>query len=76
MKELIVFFEKLNCLYKYQYRFRSGHSRNQALFEMIENIRKALDLHKFACSIFLGLQKAFDTVNHEIILEKLEHYRT
>ena len=37
-------------------------------------IRKALDSGKFACGIFVDLQKAFDTVNHDILLTKLEHY--
>ena len=68
------FLEKFNCFYKYQYGFRKGHSTNHALIEITEKIRKALDSRKFACGIFVDLQKAFDTVNHEILLEKLEHY--
>ena len=68
------FLEKFNCLYKYQYGFRRGHSTNHALIEITEKIRKALDSKKFACGIFVDLQKAFDTVNHDILLKKLEHY--
>ena len=37
-------------------------------------IREALDNSSFACGIFIDLQKAFDTVDHEILLIKLEHY--
>ena len=37
-------------------------------------IRSALDNSNFACGIFIDLQKAFDTVNHKILLKKLEHY--
>ena len=37
-------------------------------------IREALDNGKFACGIFIDLQKAFDTVDHHILLKKLEHY--
>ena len=37
-------------------------------------IRNALDKGKFACGAFIGLQKAFDTVNHGILLSKLNHY--
>ena len=68
------FLEKFNCLYKYQFGFRKSHSTNHALIEITEKIRKALDSRKFACGIFVDLQKAFDTVNHEILLKKLEHY--
>ena len=68
------FLEKYKCLYKYQFGFRKSHSTNHALIEITEKIRKALDNRKFACGIFVDLQKAFDTVNHEILLKKLEHY--
>ena len=37
-------------------------------------IRNALDNGKFACGVFIDLQKAFDTVNHDILLSKLNHY--
>ena len=37
-------------------------------------IRNALDNSKFACGIFVDFQKAFDTVDHNVLLEKLEHY--
>ena len=40
----------------------------------MEAIMKALDDSSFACSIFVGLQKAFDTMNHSILLGKLCHY--
>ena len=68
------FLEKYNCIYKYQYGFRRSHSTNHALIEITEKVRKALDSGKFACGIFVDLQKAFDTVNHDILLNKLEHY--
>ena len=41
---------------------------------MTELIRKALDEDKFACGVFIDLQKAFDTVDHNILLSKLYHY--
>ena len=47
---------------------------NHALIEITEKVRKALDSGKFACGIFIDLQKSFDTVNHNILLTKLEHY--
>ena len=41
---------------------------------MTESIMNSLDNKKFGCAIFLDVQKAFDTVNHQILLDKLEHY--
>ena len=41
---------------------------------MTETIRHSLDNKRFGCGIFIDLQKAFDTVNHQILLFKMEHY--
>ena len=41
---------------------------------MTETIRSALGLGKVTCGIFIDLQRAFDPVNHEILIKKLEHY--
>ena len=46
----------------------------QGLVYITENIRKALDNKNYACGVFVDLQKAFDTVNHNILLKKLDHY--
>ena len=68
------FLEKYKCIYKLQFGFRSKHSTNHALIEITESIRKALDEGKFVCGVFVDFQKAFDTVNHEILIGKLTHY--
>ena len=68
------FLEKCKCIFHRQFGFRQKHSTNHALLEITENIRKALDTGKFACGIFIDLQKAFDTVNHNILIDKLKHY--
>ena len=41
---------------------------------MTEHIRESIDNGKYGCGVFIDLKKAFDTVNHEILLSKLEHY--
>ena len=45
-----------------------------ALIDLTETIKKALNDNRFACGVFLGFKKAFDMVNHKILLKKLEHY--
>ena len=41
---------------------------------LIENIEKAIDNKMFVCGVFVDLQKAFDTVDHNILLHKISHY--
>ena len=51
-----------------------GHSTAQAIAELTDTLRKAIDKNLYTCGIFLDFSKAFDTVNHEILLKKLESY--
>ena len=68
------FLEKCNCLYKKQFGFRNSHLTNHALISITEKIRESLDNNEYSCGVFLDFQKAFDTVNHNILLKKLHHY--
>ena len=68
------FLEEFKCIYSLQFGFRKKHSTNHALIQITETIRQALDDKKMACGVFVDLQKAFDTVNHDILIAKLEHY--
>ena len=63
-----------NTLYDLQFGFRKGTSTTHALVNLVENIKKSLDNKTNACGVFGDLQKAFDTVNHKILLDKLYHY--
>ncbi len=71
---LYSFLELHECIYELQFGFRTKHSTNHALMSLTESVRSALDNSNFACGIFVDFQKAFDTVDHNILLHKLEHY--
>jgi len=68
------FLESNKCLYDMQFGFRQKHSTNHALLSMCQQIRETIDKGNLAVGVFVDFQKAFDTVNHEILLRKLEHY--
>ena len=62
-----------NIFYTHQFRFRASHSVDHALICKTELMKNALDNKRYGCCAFIDLQKAFDTVNHQIFLAKLEH---
>lgn len=66
------FLERFNVLSECQYGFRTNRSTSQALMESIERIIDAIDNQQHAIGIFIDLKKAFDTINHNILLYKLE----
>jgi len=67
-KRLYNFLEVDKILYEFQFGFRKHHSTILALMEVLDNIYHHLDKHEFIIGIYLDLQKAFDTVNHDILL--------
>ena len=73
-KRLSNFLDINNLIYSLQFGFQQKHSPNHALINLTESIRQTLDEGSFGCGIFADLQKAFDIVNHKILLHKLEFY--
>ena len=73
-KKLISYVNKIGILDEHQFGFRKNHSTNFALIDLVDKITKALDNREFAVGVFLDLSKAFDTANHSLLLQKLEHY--
>ena len=72
--QLYEYFNKINLLYKSQYGFRTLHSTELASLEIIDIIGKDLDNGKLPIGVFLDLSKAFDTLDHTILLDKLLYY--
>ena len=71
---VIEFLDENNILYEYQFGFRKNHSTSHAIITLVERVTKALDTGKYVVGVFLDLKKAFDTVDHAILLRKLECY--
>ena len=71
---LINFLNKINMLSNNQYGFRKKPSTDYALIQLYDTLSDAIDLGKVTLGLFINLSKAFDTVNHDILLAKLEFY--
>ena len=71
---VIEFIEENNILYEYQFGFRKNHSTSHAIITLVERVNKALDTGKYVVGVFIDLKKAFDTIDHGILMRKLELY--
>ena len=68
------FLNDTNQIFKSQYGFRSKHSCEHAMSELVGNILKGLETNKSTICIYLDLSKAFDTLEHSTLFRKMERY--
>lgn len=73
-KRLYSYLQGNNILYRYQFGFRKNHSTALALIDVVDSMYRHLDNNETVIGLYLDLQKAFDTVNHKILLQKLNNY--
>ena len=72
--QLILYFDRYKLLYKSQYGFRKNHSTELAALEFIDKIFHSMDNGHIPVGISIDLSKAFDTIDHNILIAKLEFY--
>ena len=73
-----------NCLYKYltdnsilyknSFGFQEGHSTKHAIVQLVDQIRNRSENKQYTLGVFVDLTKAFDTVNHKVLISKSENY--
>lgn len=68
------YLDKHEILYKYQFGFRPNHSTSLAVLEVVDYCYQNLSAHNDVLGIYIDISKAFDTVDHVILLKKLYHY--
>ena len=73
-KRLLKFLEWKSVLFDKQFGFRPGYSTQYAMLSIIDKIQSAIDNRSTSCGIFLDFSNVFDTVNHDILVKKLEYY--
>ena len=73
-RRLTKFLDHNKTIYEHQFGFQKNKSTTLAVLDLYSQILQTLEKKKIACSVFLDFAKAFDTVDHEILTKKLEHY--
>ena len=72
--QLYEYFDRNDLLTQHQYGFRKNHSTEFAAMELIDRVANLLELGKIPFNLYIDLSKAFDVLNHDILLSKLEFY--
>lgn len=72
--QLVDYFEGRRLFSEHQYGFRRGCSTNDAILQLTSEILESFNKNVFHASCFIDLSKAFDCVNHDILLNKIQKY--
>ena len=73
-EQIYSYFLNNNLLSSSQYGFRKQHSTEHAVLEVVDRVASGLEKGNTPIAIFLDLSKAFDTLNYDILLTKLDYY--
>ena len=73
-KQIYSYFNDNGLFYESQYGFRAQHSTELAVTELLDRLLQDLDKGETPIGIFLDMSKAFDTINHDILIHKLQYY--
>ena len=68
------YLQKIKFFYYKQFGFQAGHSTNHAIVQLLGQIYDNFEDNKYTLGVFIDLSKTFDTVDHKILLSKLEIY--
>ena len=63
-----------NILYKKQFGFQTGHSTEQSIIQLVDQINSNFEKDQYTLGVLTDLSKAFDTVDNKILITKLENY--